>query len=141
MAIALAVALLAPTVADLPTRLRSIDRSQDVSAAMWVTRALDLMDEHAVIVSWWSYSTPLWYAQLVEGLRPDIDIIDDRTRLDRNLGGITDVIDANLATRPVYVIRIDAIDIAMLPERYFVEYLDGPNATGLTRILGRRAGA
>ena len=59
------------------------------------------MHENAVVVSWWSYSTPLWYAQLVEGRRPDIDIIDDRTRLDRNLGDIYDVIDANLpdATR------------------------------------------
>ena len=42
------------------------------------------------IVSWWSYSTPLWYAQRVEGERPDVAIIDDRTRLDENLGGLTD---------------------------------------------------
>ena len=47
-----------------------------------------------MIVSWWSYSTPLWYAQHVEGRRPDIDIVDDRTRLDENLGGLADVIDA-----------------------------------------------
>ena len=33
----------------------------------------------AVVVSWWSYSTPLWYAQHVEGQRPDID---DRRRPD-----------------------------------------------------------
>ena len=26
----------------------------------------------AVVISWWSYSTPLWYGQLVEGRRPDI---------------------------------------------------------------------
>jgi glycosyltransferase involved in cell wall biosynthesis len=29
---------------------------------------------------------PLWYAQLVEGRRPEIAIIDDRTRLDEQLG-------------------------------------------------------
>ena len=39
-------------------------------------------------ISWWSYSTPLWYAQRVEGRRPDIVIVDDRTRLDENLGSI-----------------------------------------------------
>ena len=44
------------------------------------------MEPNAVIVSWWSYSTPLWYAQVIEGRRPDIDIIDDRTRLDREPG-------------------------------------------------------
>ena len=56
------------------------------------------MEPNAVIVSWWSYSTPLWYAQRVEGRRPDITIVDDRTRLDENLGELTDVIDSNLAT-------------------------------------------
>ena len=59
-----------------------------------------------VVVSWWSYSTPLWYAQLVEGRRPDVAIVDDRTRLDQDLGDVNDVIDANLG-RPVYLIRGD----------------------------------
>ncbi|MDO8484705.1 MAG: glycosyltransferase family 2 protein [Candidatus Limnocylindrales bacterium] len=45
------------------------------------------------------YSTPLWYAQRVEGRRPDLVIIDDRTRLDEGLGDITDVIDAHLGRK------------------------------------------
>ena len=69
--------------------------------------SLQTLEPGAMIVSWWSYSTPLWYAQLVEGRRPDIAIVDDRTRLDENLGDLTDVIDANLGKRPVYVIRDD----------------------------------
>ena len=60
-----------------------------------------------MIVSWWSYSTPLWYAQLIEDRRPDIFVADDRTRLDLNLGDLTTVIDANLGVRPVYVTRVD----------------------------------
>jgi len=93
-------------------------------------------------VSWWSYSTPLWYAQLVEGRRPDIAIIDDRTRLDENLGGITDVIDANLPTRPVFVIRADPREVQLLADRYVLDYVDGLDASMLTRVLGRRgAGA
>ena len=72
------------------------------------------MEPGAVIVSWWSYSTPLWYAQRVEGRRPDLVIVDDRTRLDEGLGDITDVIDAHLGTSPVYVIRDDATEVAML---------------------------
>jgi hypothetical protein len=93
------------------------------------------MERDAVIVSWWSYSTPLWYAQAVEGRRPDIDIIDDRTRLDRNLGDIYDVIDANLGQRPVYVIRIEPEDFTGLRERYV---LDGNGMTVLSEVVGRR---
>jgi hypothetical protein len=141
MVVALAAVLLAPTVADVPVRLAAIDRSRDVSARVWVERTLPAMDQGAVIVSWWSYSTPLWYAQLVEGRRTDIRIIDDRTRLDENLGGVTDVIDANLRIHPVYVIRVDQTEIDSLVSRYDLEYLDGPTAAGLTRVLGRRAGS
>jgi hypothetical protein len=37
----------------------------------------------------------------VEGRRPAILVVDDQTRLDRNLGDVSDVIDANLSRRPV----------------------------------------
>ena len=61
------------------------------------------------------HSTPLWYAQRVEGRRPDIAIVDDRTRLDEDLGDVADVIDANLPTRPVYVIREGPLEIESSP--------------------------
>jgi hypothetical protein len=135
-------ALLIPTALDLPARHRAVDRSRDRAAEVWVDRALDVMEQDALVVSWWSYSTPLWYAQLVEGRRPDVAIIDDRTRLDRGLGGITDVIDANLRRRPVYVIRRDPAEVALLEERYVLEPIDGSDASSLTRVVARRdAGA
>ncbi len=96
------------------------------------------MEPDSLIVSWWSFSTPLWYAQRVEGRRPDIAIVDDRTRLDDNLGSVEDVIDANLGKRPVYVIRIDPLEVAALDERYDLDYVDGYDATMLTRVIGRR---
>ena len=89
-----------------------------MAARRWVDRALEMMEEDAVIVSWWSYSTPLWYAQAVEGRRPDIDIIDDRTRLDRDLGDVYDVIDRYLPSRPVYVIRVEPPEVAGVADRY-----------------------
>lgn len=141
IAVGLALALLLPTVLAVPTRLARVDRSQDVAAARWVDRALEAMEPDAVVVSWWSYSTPLWYAQHVEGRRPDLAIIDDRTRLDRNLGDLDDVIDANLPTRPVYVIRQDPAEIAALERDYVLEPIDGPTAGWLTRVVARRGGA
>jgi hypothetical protein len=139
LAMALTAAMLVPTGASLVDRFARVDRSRERAAQRWVDRALERMERDAVVVSWWSYSTPLWYAQHVEGRRPDIAIIDDRTRLDEQLGGLTDVIDANLPGRPVYVIRVDATEIAALDERYVLEPLDGASAASLTRVVSRRA--
>ena len=96
------------------------------------------MEPDSVIVSWWSYSTPLWYEQRVLGKRPDITIIDDRTRLDENLGGLTDAIDANLGTRPVYVLRLDQREVKQLAELYDLDYIDGTDATSLTKVIAKK---
>ena len=139
---ALVVALaLAPTALALPRRFAAVDERRNVAAADWLDHVLSVMEEDALIVSWWSYSTPLWYAQLVEGRRPDLAIVDDRTRLDENLGDFTDVIDANLGKRPVYVIRNDPREVALLADRYELEYIDGVDAFKLTRVLGLKASA
>ena len=138
LAAGLFLVLLAPVVLAAPDRFAGLDESHDRSAALWVDHALSRMEPGAVLVSWWSYSTPLWYAQRVEGRRPDLVIVDDRTRLDEGLGDITDVIDAHLGRDPVYVIRDDAGEIEMLATRYELELIDGPDARSLTRVIGLR---
>ena len=87
----------------------------------------------------WSFSTPLWYAQLIEGRRPDIAVIDDRTRLDEHLGELTDVIDATIATRPVYVLRFAEDDLAALRARYGLSRLASPFAPNVFRVTRRAA--
>jgi hypothetical protein len=133
--------LLVQTLVAAPARYGAIDVSKDNFAARWVARSLAVMEPNAIIVSWWSFSTTLWYAQRVEGLRPDITIVDDRTRLDEHLGSVTDVIDANLGTRPVYVIRIDQREVRMLARRYELDHLGGVDATSLTRVVAPRSAA
>jgi hypothetical protein len=93
------------------------------------------MEPNAVVVSWWSYSTPLWYAQHVEGRFPDGFIVDDRTRLDLELGEVTDVIDDHLGARPVYVVRSSLADVAELRRRYVLQPI--PSATMLYRVVSR----
>ena len=83
------------------------------------------MAPDAMVVSWWSYLDADVVRPAGQGQRPDIAIIDDRTRLDENLGSLTDVIDANLGKRPVYVIRLDPSEVRMLAERYDLDYIDG----------------
>ena len=77
----------------------------DAAMADWLDDAIGGLSRDAVVVSWWSYSTPLWYGKLVEGRRPDLLIVDDSDIVSENLGGVDDVIDHYLGIRPVYVIR------------------------------------
>ena len=65
--------------------------------------------------------------------------MDDRTRLDEDLGDINDVIDANLPSRPVYVIRDDPAEIAGAePSAIDLEPVLGPTAASLMRVVGPR---
>jgi len=94
-----------------------------------------------MIVSWWSYSTPLWYAQLIEDRRPDIFVADDRTRLDQNLGDLTTVIDANLGVRPVYVTRVDQNELVQLFDRYNLTPLASPVAGNVFKVTPKVSAA
>jgi hypothetical protein len=138
LAVLLGAMLLVPTLAVVPDRFEDVDMSHRTDASSWVDHVMDTIEPNAVIVSWWSFSTALWYAQCVEGQRPDVAIIDDRTRLDENLGGLDDVIDANLGRRPVYVLRLDPREVQGLAERYQLDYIDGIDATALTKVVARR---
>lgn len=136
-AVLLAAVLLLQSAVDLPARARQVDKSGDVAAQRWLAATLGVMEPNAVVVSWWSYSTSLWYAQHVEGRRPDIRIVDDRTRLDEHLGEVTDVVETVLAQgRPAYVIRADSREIVALAERYELERV-GPADGTLIRVLPR----
>jgi Protein O-mannosyl-transferase TMEM260-like len=138
----LAFLILVPTVVALPGRWAAVDQSHGHDARDWLDAILDLRvtGPDAVIVSWWSYSTPLWYAQQVEGRRPDIRIVDDRTRLDEDLGDIPDVIDANIGRRPVLVIEFDPTVLADLAARYKLTRLPVPGAQPVYRVDGAYAG-
>ena len=141
LAVIIAIALLVPTLVDLPARFRANDMSSQQGAARWADHVLDVMEPDGVILSWWSYSTPLWYEHLVEGKRPDIEVIDDRTRLDLNLGGLPETIDRYLGQRPVYVMRLDKRELALLAQRYDLDYIDGTDASSLTRVIGLKSAA
>lgn len=135
--------VLAPTIALLPDRRAAVDESADHSAATWLDAVLDerVAGPDAIIVSWWSYSTPLWYAQRVEGRRPDIRIVDDRTRIDEHLGDIPAVIDANLGRRPVLLIEFDPAIMAVLAGRYHLTLLPVPGPQPVYLVDAVLAGA
>ena len=134
----IALALLVPTATAFSSRAEQADLSHDTAARRWVTAALSEIEADAVVVSWWSTSTVLWYAQHVDGLRPDLTIVDDRTRLDLDYGEATDVIARFLDTRPVYVIRANENDLNLVLALYDLEPLAGESASNVYRVLGPR---
>ncbi len=130
------VALLVPTATAFRERWVAVDLSRSTWVAGWLDQAFETMEPDAVVVSWWSYSTPMWYGQHVEGRRPDIWIVDDRTRLDEDLGEVADVIEANIDTRPVYLMRVNESQVQELADRYTIEKAGRPG--NLFRVTGRQ---
>ncbi len=137
-AVVAAAILVLPTLLGLPARHGRVDAGDDIVGRAWLEGALEVLEPDAVVVSWWSYSTPLWYAQHVEGRIPGVRVVDDRTRLDEGLGSIYDVIDAELGSHPVYAVRVEPTDLAGLVRRYRLESIPMPMGQSLTRILGPR---
>jgi hypothetical protein len=130
----MALALLVPTGLGLEERWRAADRSGDTAMATWLDDAMSGLARDAVVVSWWSYSTPLWYGTLVEGRRPDLLVVDDSDIVNENLGSVEEVIDQYLGVRPVYVIRATTKDLEALALRYVLEPAGRP--AGVYRVTG-----
>ncbi len=145
-----ALLLMVPIAAAVPARSEAVDESGDTGARAFLDATLAALDPDPVVLSWWSYSTPLWYGRWVEGARPDMTIIDDRTMLDEHLGSpgcdeqggsqcMIDVIDGYLDERPVYLIRLDA-DLPDFRQRFVLERVPGiPHGT-IWRVTGRQPG-
>ncbi len=68
--------LLVPVLSEVPARYRDADASGDTGARAFLDATLAAIEPDPVVISWWSYSTPLWYGRWVEGARPDMTIID-----------------------------------------------------------------
>jgi hypothetical protein len=100
---AIVVAALLP-LASLVTLYESRDRSDDREAERWVASVYEALPRDAVVISWWSYSTPLWYYRWVLGERPDVTVLDERNLLDDGYGSWNGAIDHFLGLRPVYLI-------------------------------------
>jgi len=138
--VVLVAILLVPSSLAIPARAVAVNRSADLIAPRWLAGVLPKLAPDGVVISWWSYSTPLWYAQDVEGRIPGVSIVDDRTRLDEGLGSVTDVINDNLGKRPVYLVRLPA-DLAPLEANYTLTLIDTTEPTQpVYEVTGRTGG-
>ncbi len=66
-------------------------------------------------------------------------VVDDRDRLDEDLGSLDDVIRANLGTRPVYLVR-NPSEIAALETTWELEMIADPiGQQPIYRVVGPRS--
>jgi hypothetical protein len=124
--------LLALSLLVLPYQLMKInfaraDHHLDRGAESCERALLASFKPNAVVFSWWSYSTPLWYGRYVEGARPDVRIIDDSDLIQDNLTA-EQAIGRYLKTRPVYAIAL-ADGLERLRRRYRLELLPKPDGS------------
>ena len=90
--------------ASLLTGYAAHDQSENRDADEWVASVYEQLPPNAVVVSWWSYSTPLWYHRWVLGERPDVTIIDERNILDDGYRTMRNAIRSHFGERPVFVV-------------------------------------
>jgi hypothetical protein len=83
---------------------RSHDQSSNRAADEWVASVHAQLPPNAVLISWWSYSTPLWYHRWILGERPDVTIIDERNILDDGYRTMRNAVLAHFGRRPVFVV-------------------------------------
>jgi hypothetical protein len=122
----------------VPGRRVHMDASDETFGREWLDATLAALEPGAAILSWWSFSTPLWYGRWVEGRRDDILIVDDRDVLDDGYGRLENAIDHLIEQRPVYIVRL-ARDLPAIAERYELQQVETvPSPGDLYRVLGRR---
>jgi hypothetical protein len=135
LSLVVAIAILVPSAQGLGAARQAADRHLDTTAGQWLDAALPKIEPNAVVISWWSTSTPLWYAQLVQGRRTDIDVVDDRTVLDRGYGSAMGAIGRFFGKRPVYVIRATGQDIAQIGTTYELAPVAGAGSLAVYRVV------
>ena len=141
LAFLVAVGLVLPAALAAPATAARVDLGSDTRARDWSRWALATVGDDGVVISWWSFSTPLWYRTLVLGERPDVRVVDDRDLLDEDLGSVEDVIRANFGSRPVYLVRLPAETVALGAAWVLEEIPDPLGLQSLYLVVGARSGA
>ena len=99
----------------------SADRSDDVSGQAYVDTVFASLPPDAAILSYWDASTPLWHGQLVEGLRPDVVIVDDTNIVYEGWVTRERRIASLICDRPVFILRLSDGDLVPTSEAFRLE--------------------
>jgi Protein of unknown function (DUF2723) len=119
--------------------LRASDRSQDRRGEAYRDQVLAALPDDAVFLSYWHVTTPIWYAQLVDGLRPDVTVIDDSDIVHDGWQTRETAIAAFVCERPVLIIRPVDFELDPVRRSYALETVTVVEvaATGPSAVIHR----
>jgi hypothetical protein len=92
--------------------------ASDVSTRAYATSVLTSVPPQALLLASWHWSTPLWYLQRVEQLRPDVEIRYVYPHGESLAQNWADEIRTELPNRPVVVTSFYAPEYGALPVRF-----------------------
>ncbi len=114
------------------TNFPAADRSGDHTAQSYVDQTFAILPENAAILTFWGVSTPLWYATLVEGLRPDVLVVDDTNIVYEGWGTREARIASLICERPVFLLRPSEQELEPTRELYSLTQVATLFVGGLT---------
>jgi len=115
-------ALVLVSVAGLAaTNWSTADRSGDRSGQDYVDSVFASLPPNAAILSYWDASTPLWHGQLVQGLRPDVLIVDDTNIVYEGWVTRERRIASLICHRPVFILRLSDGDLGPTRHQFRLE--------------------
>jgi hypothetical protein len=100
---------------------QAVDRSADRRGEVYRDQVMAALPRDAVFLSYWHVTTPIWYGQLVDGLRPDVLVIDDSNIVHDGWRTRENAIEAYVCERPVLIIRPVAFELDPVRERFDLE--------------------
>jgi hypothetical protein len=115
------VAALAFAVALGAINWPAADRSADTSGQEYVDAVFASLPQNAAILSYWDASTPLWHGQLVEGLRPDVLVVDDTNIVYEDWVTRERRIASLICDRPVFILRLADADLTPTRQAFRLE--------------------
>jgi hypothetical protein len=121
----------------MSARWQANDQSGNTLARAYLDDMFASLAPNAVVVSWWSCSTPLWYGEVVQGRRTDVTVIDDSNIAWDHLGSVSAVVNTYLGSRPVYVIRQTGYDLQNLASQFAIQPAGVGGVCTLFRVTGR----
>ena len=100
------------------TNLPAADMSHERGADDFSSALFAALPANAALLSFWGPSPALWYAQLVDGKRPDVLIVDDTNIVYEGWGTREARLASLICTRPVYALRSSGQDLVTMQADY-----------------------